>query len=74
MRRMEAARAGESGLQHNLRQLAARLAGGFLYPVPPALLEPAIEVALDEAGFAEFDAVRALPGMTRAVARTLRHA
>jgi hypothetical protein len=75
MRRLEAARAGESGLQlFNLPQLAARLAGGFLYPVPAELLEPAIKVALDEAGFAELDAVRALPGMTRAVARTLRHA
>ena len=56
MRRLEAARAGESGLQlFNLPQLAARLAGGFLYPVPSELLEPAIKVALDEGGFAELD-------------------
>src|SRR5215831_13424904 len=74
-RRLEAARSGESGLQiFNFPQLAARLAGGFLYPVPPEVLEPAIKMALDEGGFSELNAVRALPGMTRAVARTLRHA
>src|SRR4051812_28850809 len=75
MRRLEAARAGECGLQlFNLPQLAARLAGGFLQPVPSELLEPAIKAALDEGGFTELDTVRVLPGMTRAVARTLWHA
>lgn len=74
-RRLEAARSDEIGLQiFSMPQLASRLAGGFLYPVPPELLEPAIKIALDEGGFAELDAVRALPGMTRALARTLRHA
>ncbi len=75
MRRLAAARDGECGLQiFNLPQVAARLAGGFLYPITPELLEPAIQAALDQGGFSELDRVRALPGMTRAVARTLRHA
>jgi PD-(D/E)XK nuclease superfamily len=75
MRRLTAARVGQCGLQiFNLPQVAARLAGGFLYPITPELLEPAIQAALDKGGFAELDSVRSLPGMTRAVARTLRHA
>ncbi len=75
MRRLAAARAGESGLQIiNLPQVAARLAGGFFYPMPQELLEPAIQTALSEGRFTELDSVRELPGMTRAVARTLRRA
>jgi len=47
MRRYEAARAGEVGLQIlNLSQLAARLAGGFAQPITPEILEPAIQAAL----------------------------
>ncbi len=74
-RRLAAARANDSGLQIlNLPQVAARLAGGFLYPVTPDLLEPAIKLAIEQGGLAELDSVRELPGITRAVARTLRHA
>jgi hypothetical protein len=73
MRRIAAARAGECGLLIcSLSQVAARLAGGFLYPVTAEFLEPAIQSALSEGGFAELDHVRELPGMTRAVAATLR--
>jgi hypothetical protein len=61
MRRLAAARADDSGLQiFNLPQVAARLAGGFLYPVTPDLLEPAIKLAVEQGGFAELDSVRAL--------------
>jgi hypothetical protein len=75
MRRLAAARAGQCGLQiFSLPQVAARLAGGFLYSITPEVLEPAIRAVIDEGGFAELASVRELPGMTRAVARTLRHA
>jgi hypothetical protein len=75
MRRLSAARAGECGLQiMNLPQLAARLAGGFTYPVTSELLEAAIQGALMKGEFTELNEVRGLPGMTRAVARTLRGA
>jgi hypothetical protein len=75
MRRRDAARAGESGLQiFSLPQLAARLAGGFARPITAEILEPAIQVALGESNFAELDRVRTLPGMTRAVATALRRA
>ena len=56
----------------NLPQVAARLAGGFAIPASADLLEPAIREALDEGGFDELERVRHLPGMTRAVFRTLR--
>jgi RecB family exonuclease len=75
MRRLAAARASKSGLQIlTLPQMAARLAGGFTYPVTAEQMEPGIQIALDEGGFAELDHVRELPGMTRAVARALRKA
>jgi hypothetical protein len=75
MRRLAAARAGESGLQIlTLPQMAARLAGRFAYPVVAEQMEPGIQAALDEGGFAELEHVRQLPGMMRAVARTLRKA
>ncbi|AND92932.1 blr8087 [Bradyrhizobium diazoefficiens USDA 110] len=73
MRRAEAARANECGRQIvNLPQLAARLAGGFSAPVTLEQLEHAIQRALDEGNFAELESVRHLPGMTRAVSRSLR--
>ena len=73
MRRFEAARAGEIGLEIlSFPQLAARLAGGFLQPINPEILEPAIQVALTERGFKEIESVSDLPGMTRAVAQTLQ--
>jgi hypothetical protein len=73
MRRVAAARGNECGLQIlSLPRLAARLAGGFTAPVTAEHLEPAILEALDEGKLSELDRVRHLPGMTRAVARTLR--
>src|SRR5260370_38839165 len=73
MRRAAAARANECGLQIlSLPQLAARLAGGFTTPVAKEHLDSAIQRALAEGAFAELEAVRNLPGMTRAVSRTLR--
>jgi hypothetical protein len=73
MRRFAAAQANECGLQIiSMPQLAARLAGGFAMPVTAEHLEPAIQQALDQGKFTELERVRRLPGMTRAVARTLR--
>src|ERR1700730_1156227 len=75
MRRVAAARNAETGLQIlGLSQVAARLAGGFSTPVTAELLEPAIRNALEEKGFSELEPSRELPGMTRAIARTLRKA
>ena len=75
MRRAAGARAGETGLQIvTVPQLAARLAGGFLHLATGEVIEPAIRRALDEGGFQELEDSRRLPGMTRALARTLRHA
>jgi hypothetical protein len=54
--------------------MASRLAGGFTYPITAEQMEPGIQAALDEGGFAELEHVRQLPGMTRAVARALRKA
>src|SRR4029077_7340804 len=68
-----AAQVNDCGLQIlNLSQAAARLAEGFAIAAPAELLEPAIQNALDDGGFVELEQVRHLPGMTRAVLRTLR--
>jgi hypothetical protein len=73
MRRAAAARANECGLQiMTLPQLAARLAGGFTVPVSTDQLDLAIQRALDDGDFVELESVRTLPGMTRAVAGSLR--
>jgi hypothetical protein len=75
MRRVAAARADECGLQIlSLPQLAARLVGGFAQAITPEILEPAIQTALSEKGFKEIEQVCELPGITRAVARTLQKA
>jgi hypothetical protein len=75
MRRFAAARAGEIGAQIlSFSQLAARLAGGFTQPITSEILEPAIQEALKEKGFRDISRVCDLPGMTRAVARSLRKA
>jgi hypothetical protein len=75
MRRLAAARAGQSGLQIlTLPLVADRLAGGFSHAITVELLEPAIQSALDDGPFAELDRVRRLPGITRAVATSLRRA
>src|SRR5258708_5718962 len=73
MRRLVAARAGESGLQIlTLPQLAARLVGGFVQPAAPEALDPAIQSAIAARGFKELERVCELPGITRAIARTLQ--
>jgi len=72
MRRLRAAREEETGLEVlTLPLLAARLAGGFTQQVPTEQLQKSIRSALAAGGFEELDKVRDLPGMTRAVARTL---
>ncbi|RWM13734.1 MAG: PD-(D/E)XK nuclease family protein [Mesorhizobium sp.] len=72
MRRIAAARRGETGVQiFTMPQLAARLAGGFRQPARSEDLDPAIRAALEAGGFAELESIRQLPGMIRAVARTL---
>ena len=72
MRRLAAARDRELGLEIlTLPQLAARLAGGFCRPAHEDVLFPAINTALEQGGYTQLDGVRRLPGMTRAVARTL---
>jgi hypothetical protein len=74
-RRAAAARDGENGLQiMTATQLAASLAGGFLHQVTGEELEFLVARALEAGGFEEIETVRRLPGMTRAVARTLRAA
>jgi hypothetical protein len=73
MRRLQAAREGDLGLEVvTIPQLAARLAGGFLRAAEEAALYPAISQALDKGGFADLAEVADLPGMVRAVSRTLR--
>jgi hypothetical protein len=75
MRRVVAARQSEAGVQIvTLPQLAARLAGGFVRPARASDLEFAVRTALKDGGFAELDGIRQLPGMTRAVVRTLAKA
>lgn len=72
MRRVDAARHGEAGVQiMTFPLLAARLAGGFIRPARSENLFPAIRTALEDGGFAELESVRHLPGTTRAVAHSL---
>jgi len=63
MRRLEAARRSEAGVQILiLSLLAARLAGGFHRPARSQELGPAIRTALDSGGFIELEPMRRLPG------------
>jgi hypothetical protein len=72
MRRLDAARANEIGLEVlTLPLLAARLAGGFCRAVDRMLLAPAVGAALEGGDFADMEPVRDLPGMVRAVMQTL---
>lgn len=72
MRRLDAARARAIGLQIvTLPQLAARLAGGFARPADAADLELAARSALADGGFSEITPLKDLPGMVRALLRTL---
>src|SRR5690349_2681174 len=71
--RAEAARRRENGLQiMTMPAVAARLAGGFLRPPLAEELERAVRSALESGKFSELEKIRQLPGMTRAVVRTLR--
>src|SRR4051812_48084737 len=72
MRRVEAARAGDIGIEIlTMPLLAARLAGGFCRLADRELLAPAIAAALESGGFKEISEVQSLPGMVRAVTQTL---
>jgi hypothetical protein len=72
MRRFAAAEHRDTGLQIlTLPLLAARLAGGFHRPALAEDIEPAITEALAGGGLGDIEPMRELPGMTRAVARTL---
>ena len=72
MRRVDAARRGETGVHIlTVPLLAARLAGGFIRPARSQDLDPAIRAALQAGGFAELERIRQLPGMTRSIAWTL---
>ena len=72
MRRTRAARDDEMGLEIvTLPALAARLAGGLLRAAGPDDLLPAITDALAEGGLSELGSIAGMPGMPRAVMRTL---
>jgi hypothetical protein len=72
MRRLEATRAGEIGVEIvSLPLLAARLAGGFVRPALAADVEHAIRGALEVGGFDQIEAACDLPGFVRAAARSL---
>ncbi|MDB5584767.1 MAG: hypothetical protein JWR80_9943, partial [Bradyrhizobium sp.] len=73
MRRFAAASRGEIGLQIlTLPHLAARLAGGFVRPAQREELEPAVQKALEAGGFSDLTSLQQLPGMVRALVRTLQ--
>ena len=73
VRRFKAAENFEQGLQiHTLPLLAARLAGGLIRPAMGDDLEPAVADAVSCGGFREIQSIQTLPGMTRAVVRTLK--
>ncbi|MER9119848.1 PD-(D/E)XK nuclease family protein [Mesorhizobium sp. M0954] len=72
MARLEAAKAGQHGVEIlTLSLLAARLAGGFVRPADRANIYGAVNVGLVGAELIELHSVRRLPGMARAVVRSL---
>ncbi|WP_189343288.1 PD-(D/E)XK nuclease family protein [Mesorhizobium sp. M2A.F.Ca.ET.046.03.2.1] len=72
MERLKAARTNALGVEVTTFPLmAARLAGGFKRPAAAEELQPAIRHALQAGDFKELEGVRGLPGMVRAVQRTL---
>ncbi len=72
MIRVEAARNGDSGLQvMTMGQLAGRLAGGFLQPIDPEILQDATRIALASSSLGELEGIKRLPGMVRAAVSTL---
>jgi hypothetical protein len=73
--RTRAARDRDHGCQvMGVDQAAARLAGGFLQPVPREHLQDAIQNALAKTDIGPLNPVRELPGMTRAATATLQRA
>ncbi|WP_051432035.1 PD-(D/E)XK nuclease family protein [Rhodovibrio salinarum] len=73
--RTRAARDRDHGCQVlSVDQAAARLAGGFLQPIPRAHLQDAIQQALADTDIGPLNPVRELPGMTRATTVTLQRA
>lgn len=75
MRRFEAARANDVGLEVlTLPLLASRLAGGFRHLADRDTLSMAVGRALLGGGFAQIDNVRHLPGMVRAAVQSLDRA
>ena len=72
MARVQAARAGESGVQIlTMGQLAARLAGGLLRSIDPDDLKIAVRDSLAAMQLGELEPIKALPGMVRAAVGTL---
>jgi RecB family exonuclease len=72
MERIRAAQENALGIEvTTLPLLAARLAGGFRRPAATEVVQLAIRDALQAGGFIELEGVRDLPGMVRAVQRTL---
>lgn len=72
MERLKAARTNSLGVEvTTLPLMAARLAGGFRRPAAAEEVQPAIRDALQAGDFEELEGVRGLPGMVRAVQRTL---
>jgi hypothetical protein len=72
MRRLQAARQDEANIDiMTLPSLAACLAGGFSRSPVPHELFAYVNAALAEGGFADFESLRQLPGMTRALVKTL---
>jgi PD-(D/E)XK nuclease superfamily len=72
MERIRAAQDNALGVEiTTLPLLAARLAGGFRRPAATEALQLAIHDALKAGAFIELEGVRDLPGMVRAVQRTL---
>lgn len=70
--RLTAARTNALGVEvTTLPLLAARLAGGFRRPAGAEEIQPAIRDVLQAGDFKELEGVRGLPGMIRAVQRTL---
>jgi hypothetical protein len=69
MARVQAARAGESGVQIlTMGQLAARLAGGLLRPIDPDDLKIAVRESPVTVQLGELEPIKDLPRMVRAAA------
>lgn len=70
--RTRAARERDHGLQvMSVDQAAARLAGGFLQPIPLEALKEAVQGALVDTELGSLASIQAFPGMTRAATTTL---